>query len=382
MTLAAIAGLVVCLAGAVGLQIARDRLYAGQIARDRAHPVRPIGRGREAAGARLRCAVGGRLLDSRHPALRRRAPGRASARRNYELLFPLLDLTTTLDPYFSIAYRFGAIFLSEASPGGPGRPDQAIALLQKGVAAQPGKWQYLHDIAFVYYWHFRDFDDRGDVVPARVGASRTRRTGSSRSRRRCSARAATARPPGSCGTRFCQSEEEWLRRNADAQPQPARRRRRRSTSCRRSSTGFRRPPGSSIRGRLSSGAASCAAFRSIRLARRSRSIPPPARVSVSRSSSLSPLPQHLQTPRLMTDATLALVGLAILGLAVGSFLNVCIHRLPRGDRSCSRRRAARTAATCCGWSDNIPVLSYAVARRQVPQVPGRRSRSAIRSSSS
>lgn len=77
--------------------------------------------------------------------------------RKYELLYPLLDLTTTLDPYFTIAYRFGAIFLSEAAPGGPGRPDQAIELLQKGLLAQPQKWQYFHDIAFVQYWHLRDF---------------------------------------------------------------------------------------------------------------------------------------------------------------------------------------------------------------------------------
>ncbi len=40
----------------------------------------------------------------------------------YALLYPLLDLTTTLDPYFSIAYRFGAIYLGEAYPGGPGAP--------------------------------------------------------------------------------------------------------------------------------------------------------------------------------------------------------------------------------------------------------------------
>jgi tetratricopeptide (TPR) repeat protein len=76
--------------------------------------------------------------------------------RKFELLQPLLDLTTSLDPYFTIAYRFGAIFLSEAYPGGPGRPDQAIALLQKGIAAQPGKWQYYYDIAFVQYWHLND----------------------------------------------------------------------------------------------------------------------------------------------------------------------------------------------------------------------------------
>lgn len=77
--------------------------------------------------------------------------------RNYDLLYPLLDLATTLDPYFTIAYRFGAIFLSEPIPGGPGRPDQAQALLQKGLKAQPTKWQYYHDVAFVHYWHLKDY---------------------------------------------------------------------------------------------------------------------------------------------------------------------------------------------------------------------------------
>lgn len=80
---------------------------------------------------------------------------RGKARR-YELLYPLLDITTSLDPYFNIAYRFGAIFLSEAPPGGPGRPDHAVTLLRKGIAAQPAKWQYYHDIAFVHYWALRD----------------------------------------------------------------------------------------------------------------------------------------------------------------------------------------------------------------------------------
>jgi tetratricopeptide (TPR) repeat protein len=79
------------------------------------------------------------------------------AQAKYQLLFPLLDLTTTLDPYFNIAYRFGAIFLSEAYPGGPGRPDQSIALLQKAITVMPQKWQYYHDIGFVYYWRMRDY---------------------------------------------------------------------------------------------------------------------------------------------------------------------------------------------------------------------------------
>src|SRR5688500_10700317 len=31
-----------------------------------------------------------------------------SGKRKYELLYPLLDIATSLDPYFNIAYRFGA----------------------------------------------------------------------------------------------------------------------------------------------------------------------------------------------------------------------------------------------------------------------------------
>ena len=80
------------------------------------------------------------------------------SKKRYELLYPLLDIATSLDPFFTIAYRFGAIFLSEGYPGGPGRPDQAITLLRKGIAAQPTKWQYYHDIAFVYYWQLRDME--------------------------------------------------------------------------------------------------------------------------------------------------------------------------------------------------------------------------------
>jgi hypothetical protein len=79
-------------------------------------------------------------------------------RKRYDLLYPLLDLVTTLDPRFNVAYRFGAIFLSEPQPAGPGRPDQAIALLEKGFTLAPHRWEYLHDIGFIYYWHLREYD--------------------------------------------------------------------------------------------------------------------------------------------------------------------------------------------------------------------------------
>jgi len=78
-------------------------------------------------------------------------------RRQYAALYPLLDLTTSLDPRFNLAYRFGAIFLAEPPPRGPGRPDLAVALLKKGLAERPNRWEYLQDIGFVYYWWQQDY---------------------------------------------------------------------------------------------------------------------------------------------------------------------------------------------------------------------------------
>jgi tetratricopeptide (TPR) repeat protein len=81
----------------------------------------------------------------------------------FDLLYPLLDIATTLDPRFNIAYRFGAIFLSESYPHGPGRPDQAVTLLEKGLAVMPDKWQYWQDIGFVYYWNVHDYSKAADA---------------------------------------------------------------------------------------------------------------------------------------------------------------------------------------------------------------------------
>lgn len=77
--------------------------------------------------------------------------------KQYDLLYPLLDITTGLDPRFNVAYRFGAIFLTEAYPSGPGRPDQAVALLKKGIRNMPERWQYVMDIGFIYYWWLHDY---------------------------------------------------------------------------------------------------------------------------------------------------------------------------------------------------------------------------------
>jgi leader peptidase (prepilin peptidase)/N-methyltransferase len=64
----------------------------------------------------------------------------------------------------------------------------------------------------------------------------------------------------------------------------------------------------------------------------------------------------------MTPDALAIGALAVLGLAVGSFLNVCIYRVPR------KQSIVSPGSRCgsCGYAlraiDNIPLLSYALLR--------------------
>ena len=77
----------------------------------------------------------------------------------FDLLYPLLDLTTSLDPHFTVAYYFGSLFLAEPPPGGPGRPDQAIVLLEKGLEALPDRWELAQSIGFVHYWWLEDYDE-------------------------------------------------------------------------------------------------------------------------------------------------------------------------------------------------------------------------------
>lgn len=77
--------------------------------------------------------------------------------RNLELLAPLLDLTTTLDPHLLVAYRVGSVFLAEPPPRGAGRPDLAIRLIQRGIAANPEQWRLYQDLGFIFYWELRDY---------------------------------------------------------------------------------------------------------------------------------------------------------------------------------------------------------------------------------
>jgi leader peptidase (prepilin peptidase)/N-methyltransferase len=59
----------------------------------------------------------------------------------------------------------------------------------------------------------------------------------------------------------------------------------------------------------------------------------------------------------MPDAMM-LAAVAVLGLMVGSFLNVCIHRIPRGRSVVSPGSRCPGCGQPIAWRDNVPVLSY------------------------
>jgi leader peptidase (prepilin peptidase)/N-methyltransferase len=61
-----------------------------------------------------------------------------------------------------------------------------------------------------------------------------------------------------------------------------------------------------------------------------------------------------------TEAIVALAFLGVCGLMVGSFLNVCIARLPQGESIVHPRSRCPQCHAPIRWFDNIPVASYLV----------------------
>lgn len=80
-----------------------------------------------------------------------------SKHSQFQLLGPLLRITTTLDPHLLVAYRFGAIFLAERPPAGAGQPQEALQLLRRGIVDNPGYWRFWEDLGFIYYWNLHDY---------------------------------------------------------------------------------------------------------------------------------------------------------------------------------------------------------------------------------
>jgi len=58
--------------------------------------------------------------------------------------------------------KYGGGAQDDAGLPDAGRPDLAVALLEKGLRATPAKWQYIEDIGFVHYWFRHDFRAAAD----------------------------------------------------------------------------------------------------------------------------------------------------------------------------------------------------------------------------
>src|SRR5262249_61968118 len=70
----------------------------------------------------------------------------------YDLLYPLLDITTDLDPHLIPAFQTGSIFLSQGPPWGAGQPDKAAALMEKGIRANPEYWRFDFSHGFLHFY--------------------------------------------------------------------------------------------------------------------------------------------------------------------------------------------------------------------------------------
>jgi len=62
----------------------------------------------------------------------------------------------------------------------------------------------------------------------------------------------------------------------------------------------------------------------------------------------------------MSISTLAVSAVFLFGLMVGSFLNVCIWRMPADEQVVKGRSHCRSCGRQIAWYDNIPLLSFAL----------------------
>ncbi|MGO9124664.1 MAG: hypothetical protein ACLP6G_07220 [Terriglobales bacterium] len=83
--------------------------------------------------------------------------------QHYDLLAPLLEITTALDPHLTVAYEFGANFLAPQPPNGAGMPERAVELAEFGIRNNPNDWRLYYDLGFIYYMELKDYAHAADA---------------------------------------------------------------------------------------------------------------------------------------------------------------------------------------------------------------------------
>jgi hypothetical protein len=83
--------------------------------------------------------------------------------RRFDLLAPLLEITTTLDPRLLVAYEYGANFLAPKPPSGAGMPERAVELEEFGIRHNPDEWRLYYNEGFIRYMELQDYKGAADA---------------------------------------------------------------------------------------------------------------------------------------------------------------------------------------------------------------------------
>jgi tetratricopeptide (TPR) repeat protein len=78
--------------------------------------------------------------------------------RRYDLLAPLLEITTALDPHLLVAYEYGANFMAPN-----GMPERAIELEEFGIRHNPNEWRLYYNEGFIRYMDLQDYAGAAEV---------------------------------------------------------------------------------------------------------------------------------------------------------------------------------------------------------------------------
>jgi hypothetical protein len=166
VTVVAVVALIAALAGATVIVRRLDRLRELSVAEERLYVPSPK------VLQRMSLGYSGLLADIYWTRVVQYF-GRQHHQRSteYKLLGPLLDITTTLDPHLTVAYEFGATFLSQRPPEGAGDPDAAVRLVEHGIRENPSQWRLYYNLGFIHYFERKDYAaaaaafERGSRVP-------------------------------------------------------------------------------------------------------------------------------------------------------------------------------------------------------------------------
>ncbi len=83
---------------------------------------------------------------------------------SYQNLAPLIEITNALDPRLELAYRYGALFLAEPWPNGPGKPQAGVEVLERGIRNLPEAWRIRWDLGSLYYFFLHDHEKAAGVL--------------------------------------------------------------------------------------------------------------------------------------------------------------------------------------------------------------------------